>query len=330
MNSSATPLPSRALRRVFAQREVGAPPIRKRGYAGGLYKGHDSPQFDRIGGAVLRRPLDGMRIWMSPMTEGRAKRVARAMNAALERCLSLRLIRTGHAHPSRTGMEPSALAALKAVAGRTMADELQQYATFSAGRYVVAAGIPGAVVECGVWRGGCSMLMILGLLDAGDVSRDVWLYDTFEGMTDPQERDAFLADGIAAEAMLNRSPKSGATNDEWTVWCVADEADVTSGLHETGYPMERVRLIRGPVEQTLAANLPDRIAIARLDTDWYSSTKTELELLYDRISPGGVLILDDYDDWAGARDAVDEFFADRGQSPFLIRAGFGRVHIKNT
>ena len=266
-----------------------------------------------------------------PQTAGRrTRRITDSVNAMLDRYLSMRISRTGRDHSSRTGMEPSALAALKAVAGRTMADELQQYAAFSAGRYVVAAEIPGAVVECGVWRGGCSMLMILGLIDAGDVSRDVWLYDTFEGMTDPQERDAFLADGVAAETMLNRSPKSGATDDEWTVWCVADEADVTSGLHDTGYPMERVRLIRGPVEQTLAANLPDRIAIARLDTDWYSSTKAELEFLYDRISPGGVLVLDDYDDWAGARDAVDEFFADRGQSPFLIRAGFGRVHIKNT
>jgi O-methyltransferase len=209
-----------------------------------------------------------------------------------------------------------------------MADELQQYATFSAGRYVAAAGIPGAIVECGVWRGGCAMLMVLGLMEGGDTSRDVWLYDTFEGMTEPDDRDSFLADGAQAEEMLRSSPKKGAAPDEWTVWCVADEADVLTGIAQTCYPADRVHTVKGPVEETLLTKYPDCIAVARLDTDWYSSTRMEMEVLYERLSPGGVLILDDYDDWSGARSAVDEFFAARGESPFLVRAGYGRIHIK--
>jgi O-methyltransferase len=225
-------------------------------------------------------------------------------------------------------MEPEALTALDSVSGRTMADELQQYAAYSAGRHVATAGIPGAIVECGVWRGGCSMLMMRGLIDAGDTTRDVWLYDTFGGMTPPDERDSFLADGSAAQAMLAASPKLGATLVDWTVWCVADEGDVIAGISQTGYPQDLVRLVRGPVEETLLTHVPEQIAIARLDTDWYSSTEKELATLYDRISPGGVLILDDYDDWSGARQAVDDFFKARGESPFLVRAGFGRIHIK--
>lgn len=225
-------------------------------------------------------------------------------------------------------MEKDAVEALDFVADRTMADENMKYVTYSAARYVVESQISGAIVECGVWRGGCSMLMALGLRNVQDENREIWLYDTFSGMTTPQQPDVFISTGESASTMLRNTPKMGNSMSEWTVWCLADESDVLHGMQTTGYPMELVRTIRGPVEETLPTNLPDKIAVARLDTDWYSSTKVELELLYDRISPGGVLILDDYDHWAGARRAADEFFAERGISPFLIRAGFGRIHLK--
>lgn len=256
------------------------------------------------------------------------KKTVRSINIMLERRLSIRVIRTGLEHPTRTGIEQDAVAALNSVKGRTMADETMQYATYSAARYVAQAGIPGAVVECGVWRGGCSMLMALGLMSASDTAREMWLFDTFEGMTSPGNRDTFLATGATADSLLLGSERVGESPSEWTIWCVADEPDVMQGMAQTGYPRSQIRTIRGPVEDTLFDPLPPQISIARLDTDWYSSTKMEMKMLYDKIAAGGVLILDDYDHWTGAREAVDEFFAERGITPFLIRVGFGRVHIK--
>lgn len=257
-----------------------------------------------------------------------AAKVAHRLNRTLERRLSVRVSRTGKAHPETVGMEPVALKSLEAVRGRTMTDPLQQYATFSAARYVAQAQIPGAVVECGVWRGGASMLMLLGLLAERDTSRELWLYDTFGGMTPPSEHDVLLVSGARADALLESSHKEAQNPDEWTVWCVADQADVMEGIAQTQYPMSNVHPVAGPVEVTLLEQVPEIIAIARLDTDWYESTKVELEVLFDRISPGGVLIIDDYDDWAGARQAVDEFFESRAIIPFLVRAGYGRVYVK--
>lgn len=257
-----------------------------------------------------------------------ARNFFRWANAVLEKRMSLRVIRSKPAKTVPTGMEISAIEALTSVRHRTMTDELMQYATYSAARYVAQAQIAGDVVECGVWRGGCSMLMALGLISASDTSRELWLFDTYEGMTAPGERDIFLSNGTTAEVLLEESRQIETALGEWTYWCVADEEDVLQGMIQTQYPPSKLHLVRGPIEMTLLGRLPKQISIARLDTDWYESTKMELELLYDRISVGGVLILDDYDDWAGARAAVDEFFAERGITPFLIKTGAGRIHIK--
>ena len=94
-------------------------------------------------------------------------------------------------------------------------------------------------------------------------------------------------------------------------------------LHGTGYPPERIHFVRGPVEETLPAGAPDEIALLRLDTDWYESTRHELEHLYPRLAAGGVLLVDDYGHWEGARKAVDEYFADHGDRP---AAGPHRLH----
>jgi O-methyltransferase len=97
----------------------------------------------------------------------------------------------------------------------------------------------------------------------------------------------------------------------------------------TGYPAERVHLVEGRVEDTLPAAAPEEIALLRLDTDWYESTKHELVHLYPRLSPGGVLILDDYGHYEGARRAVDEYFESAGGRPLLTRVDYtGRVGIK--
>jgi predicted O-methyltransferase YrrM len=106
-------------------------------------------------------------------------------------------------------------------------------------------------------------------------------------------------------------------------------AEVRATLLSTRYPAERVHLVEGKVEDTLPAAAPEQIAVLRLDTDWYESTKHELEQLYPRLSPGGVLILDDYGHYEGARRAVEEYFAEHGGRPLLTRVDYtGRVGVK--
>ena len=190
-------------------------------------------------------------------------------------------------------------------------------------RYVVNRGIEGDFVECGVWRGGSAMMMAKTLLDLGDL-RHLFLYDTFEGMSTPTENDVTFEGRSAAEILQSTRKNDSADN----CWCIAGVEDVQNNILSTGYPQDQLHLIKGKVEDTIPAVCPERIALLRLDTDWYESTKHELQHLYPRLSPSGVLILDDYGFWKGARKAVDEYFA--GSNIFLHRIdNTGRLIIKS-
>jgi hypothetical protein len=185
-------------------------------------------------------------------------------------------------------------------------------------RHVVGADIPGAIAECGVWRGGSMMLVAHTLLEAGVQERELHLFDTFAGMAAPTERDvSAFGQRRAAELLGRASPKEGRT-----VWCIAGEKDVAANLASTGYPTERIHLVAGKVEDTIPVHAPEKIALLRLDTDWYESTRHELAHLYDRISSGGVLIIDDYGYWEGARKATDEFLAGLPRPPVLHRIDY--------
>lgn len=208
------------------------------------------------------------------------------------------------------------------VRAQTMTDSARVDAVYEATRQVAAQGISGDLVECGVYRGGCSMAMALALRFIGVEDRTIWLYDTFAGMTRPTDRDIRLHDG--QDAM----PKFEATavGENSADWCAADLTTVRENMRSTGYPEDHLRFVAGPVEETLRTDaVPDQIALLRLDTDWYESTKAELEILLPRLSPGGVLIVDDYNHWAGARQAVDEYFASRSCRPIMIPVGKGSV-----
>jgi O-methyltransferase len=201
----------------------------------------------------------------------------------------------------------------------TMTGEPRLQALVDAVRHVVAAGIPGAFAECGVWRGGSVLAMLLTLLDAGATDRDVHLYDTFEGMPEPGEHD-----GSAREAWH----AAGAWPEMFGPEVFSEDA-VRAMLLESGYPPERIHVVRGRVEDTIPAQAPEQLAIVRLDTDWYESTRHELEQLYPRLAPGGVLIVDDYGHWEGARRAVDEYFAAYPPRPLLHRVDYScRVAVK--
>ena len=211
---------------------------------------------------------------------------------------------------------------IRTVSPRTMTGFEKLYGLVLATRYVVQHGIPGDIVECGVWRGGSMQAAALALLGAGVSDRDLHLFDTFEGMPPPTEHDRRVGGGAAAADLLATHSR------DHKVWAVADLEDVQQGMSEVPYPAERVHFHKGMVEDTIPGNAPEKISILRLDTDWYESTKHELEHLYQRLSPGGVLIIDDYGHWEGARKAVEEFFADLGDPVLLLPLGPGRIAVK--
>ena len=208
------------------------------------------------------------------------------------------------------------LTLLRRVLPFTMTSPSRIVAVCSAARYVEANTIPGAFVECGVWKGGSSMAAALTF----KTPRPLYLFDTFEGMPDAGAHDRHAASGQLASEMLRN-----AGNDA-TIRCYSPLDEVKRNMESTGYPTADIRYIRGKVEDTLPDAAPEQIAVLRLDTDWYESTRHELEHLYPRLSPGGVLIIDDYGYWSGARKAVDEYFRD---SLFLSRIdNTGRIAIK--
>jgi len=206
------------------------------------------------------------------------------------------------------GREDEAL--LDAAKGLSMTPPIAQWEFIQAIRHIESNHIPGDIVECGVWRGG--NLVLAGLLRRRMAfKRRIWAFDTFAGMTAPSMADFKPAESLDVErkfASLNR--------DGHNEWCLASEEEVLRNF-ESRVGSRDLQIVKGPVEETLRQpeNLPERIAILRLDTDFYESTKAEMEVLYPRLSSGGVLIVDDYGEWAGARKAVDEYFA--GQPVWL-------------
>jgi O-methyltransferase len=225
-------------------------------------------------------------------------------------------------HPD---LEPEFAGLLARCAPHSMTSVERLYALWQAARHVVDREVPGDVVECGVWRGGSSMMAAGALLDRGSRGRTLWLYDTFEGMSEPTERDVDVLTGRRMDAEWQRH--SGAQDDP--VFAYGSLETVRANMAATTYPAELLRYVVGKVEDTIPAEVPERIALLRLDTDWYESTRHELEHLWELLQPGGVLIVDDYGHWSGAKEAVDEFFAGRADAPLLSRIDYtGRIGVK--
>jgi O-methyltransferase len=181
-----------------------------------------------------------------------------------------------------------------------------------------------------VWRGGSVLAMIATLQELGVDDRDIHLFDTFEGMTEPTAEDVSPLDGPALETWNESRARGERPWDEVFGETKFGEDAVRATLEATGYPRERLHLVRGPVEETLPGSAPARLALLRLDTDWYESTRAEMEHLYPRLSEGGVLIVDDYGHWQGARRAVDEYLAAAGTPLLLSRIDYtGRIAVKH-
>ena len=201
----------------------------------------------------------------------------------------------------------------------TMTSNERIAALVDATRYIVRAGVPGAIAECGVWRGGSIMAVALTLLEEGEI-RDLYLFDTFEGMTPPTTHDVDH-EGVPASVQYAQYKERSQG------WCFAGIDDVRENVLSTGYPADRVHFVRGDVLQTIPVTQTGELAILRLDTDWYESTMHELKNLYPRLRTGGILIIDDFGYWQGCRKAVEEFFGRSG--PFMsIIDQTGRLLVK--
>jgi len=200
------------------------------------------------------------------------------------------------------------------------------WAALSSVQYIVDHQLAGDIVECGVWRGGCSIAMALKLSYLSSTKK-IYMYDTFEGMTSPTDFDVHRNSLQPALIKYNDSVRSTHCD-----WCYASLSDVTYSLEKYDL-LSSVRLIKGDVLETLSlsSNLPASISLLRLDTDWYESTKYELEVLYPLVTHGGIVLIDDYGHWDGARRAVDEFLTSLPPSkrPILwITDRSGRAFIK--
>lgn len=205
----------------------------------------------------------------------------------------------------------------------TITSAERMYALYKSVEYLVRSNIKGDIVECGVWKGGSMKLIALSLIHFNDTDRKLYLYDTYNGMTEPKTEDVYVSHTEVSALTKWKKLKKEDGNE----WCNVSLEEVQNVLRTTGYPKEQIIFVKGEVEKTIPNTMPESIALLRLDTDWYESTKHELVHLYPRLNKNGVLIIDDYGHWRGSKQAVDEYFE---SSPlFLSRIdASGRIAIK--
>lgn len=191
----------------------------------------------------------------------------------------------------------------------SMTSLIRRWSLIQSIKYINDKKIDGDFVECGVWKGG-NLLIFEKLNLKFNLRKKIYAYDTFAGMSEPTEYDKDLAQKNA-KVEWNKNAQNKEINYSFN--CYAGLNEVKNNLKENLVKIDNINLIEGKVESTLVnkVNLPNKISILRLDTDWYESTKIELDILYPLLEVGGILIIDDYGYWQGSRKAVDEYFKDK-------------------
>jgi len=206
----------------------------------------------------------------------------------------------------------------------SMTSVTRMYTLYNSIKYILDNNIEGDIVECGVWKGGSIMLCVDILLNCNKKNRKIWLYDTYKGMSRPTDKD--INSGFRERAFYKWKHRQKATHNNW---CYSPISNVKENLHSTGYPEENLKFIVGKVEDTIPREIPNKISLLHLDTDWYESTYHELKHLFPLLSKNGVLIVDDYGFWQGSRDAVDQYFKENSIKLLFNRIDYnGRLFIK--
>jgi O-methyltransferase len=201
----------------------------------------------------------------------------------------------------------------QSVAPFTMTSKYAVCALRLAVQHIVGSNVPGDIVECGVWKGGSMMAVATTLLQLKTTDRALHLFDTFDQMSSPTDVDRTVH-GQSADEIL-----AGLASEPGKPWTCCGMEETRANVLSTGYPVDKISLVKGKVEDTIPAQAPRQIALLRLDTDWFESTYHELIHLYPRLSPGGILIIDDYGYWQGSRKAVDQFIAENKLNLLLTR-----------
>lgn len=231
-----------------------------------------------------------------------------------------------HPAPMLFDMEKDFLDLYEQCRPYTMTSIERMYSLYKSVEYICSHNIPGDFVECGVWKGGSSMMMALAAQKWNQTHRQLYLYDTYEGMSEPTENDVEALEGQSAQKLLDETQDQ---KEDHIMWCYSGLDEVKKNLASTGYPADKIHYVQGKVEDTIPATLPEKICILRLDTDWYESTYHELTHLYPLLSSKGALIIDDYGHWVGAKKAVDQYFQEQQTPYFLHRIDYsGRMLIR--
>lgn len=199
----------------------------------------------------------------------------------------------------------------------TMTSVQNQYALYQSVNHIIKNNVKGDIVECGVWKGGSSLLIASVLFKNNLTNKNLYLYDTYTGMTSPTNNDFRNDNSQLAEIKFNQK-----NNVDFVDWCYSSIDEVKSVMNKSDYPKEKIFYIKGKVEETLKSHQHQKISLLRLDTDFYESTKIELEELFPLVSKNGIIIIDDYGHWAGAKKAVDEYFAKNNYNFFLHRIDY--------
>jgi hypothetical protein len=190
-------------------------------------------------------------------------------------------------------------------------------------KYIISNNIEGCIVECGVDSGRMEKIFIEELKNHKQV-RDIYMFDTFSGLTEPGVNDYAAENGpqqYNTVELLYNEWKNKQIDNNTNGWCYTPLQQVNDNLKSTGYPSNKLFYIVGDVRKTLNNNnnIPEKIAILRLDTDWYDSSKIELEKLFPNVVEGGIVIFDDYFFWNGQKVATDEYFSEINETYDFVK-----------
>jgi hypothetical protein len=205
----------------------------------------------------------------------------------------------------------------------TMTSAERMYSVYKSTEYVLKNNIPGDIVECGVWKGGSSMVCALSMIQMQSTNKKIYMYDTYSGMSEPTEKDVDFEGNYSIKKWKKME------KNDYNQWDYASLEEVKKNMQTTKYPEQNIIYIKGKVEETIPKNIPDEISILRLDTDWYESTYHELVHLFPKLSKNGVIIIDDYGHWRGSKEAVDKYIEENEVKILLNRIDYtGRIGIK--
>lgn len=200
-------------------------------------------------------------------------------------------------------------AILNEIKDYTMTSIPSQWCLMQSINHVIRNNVEGSFVECGIFRGG-NIILMSKLLEEHKVEKKIFAFDTFQGMPLPEKIDFDLR----GNSSIDKFTKLQNFESEGSQWCHCDIENVKNNIKKFNVNyLQNVNFIKGKVEKTLLdfKNLPKKISLLRLDTDFYSSTKVELNILFPLLEKNGILIVDDYGHFMGAKKAVDEFFYEK-------------------